>query len=209
MLLLLNIELMQMNLRTVIFSLLCLTIEPLFLPAVLADDQSENLVKTLGDDTVTLDTLFAELEKATSLAEAQRVERIIWAKWHWHKMPRLSQKLMLGTTYLQENNFKKALYIFNNIIKEAPAFSEAYNKRATTYFLMKKYDKSLMDIKATLALEPRHFGALSGMGLIFMQHGEFQRALVAFTAVLKIYPFSISAAANMKIIERELNLKAL
>ena len=78
-----------------------------------------------------------------------------------------------------------------------------------SYFLMKKYDKSLMDIKATLTLEPRHFGALSGMGLIFMTRGDFQRALVAFTAVLKIYPFSISAAANMKIIEHELNLKVL
>jgi tetratricopeptide (TPR) repeat protein len=200
---------MLMTLRTVIFSLLCLTIEPLLLSVVLADDQSENLVKTSRDDTVTLDTLFAELEKATSLAEAQRVERIIWAKWHWHQIPRLSQKLKLGTTYLQENNFKKALYIFNKIIKEAPAFSEAYNKRATTYFLMKKYDKSLMDIKVTLTLEPRHFGALSGMGLIFMNRGDFQRALMAFTAVLKIYPFSISAAANMKIIERELNLKVL
>ena len=198
-----------MTLRTLIISLLCLTIEPLFLSAVLADDQSENQVKTSGDDTVTLDTLFVELEKAPSLAEAQRVERIIWAKWHWHKIPRLSQKLRLGTTYLQENNFKKALYIFNTIIKEAPAFSEAYNKRATTYFLMKKYDKSLMDIKVTLTLEPRHFGALSGMGLIFMTRGEFQRALVAFTAVLKIYPFSTSAAANMKIIERELSLKVL
>lgn len=198
-----------MTLRTLILSLVCLTIEPLFLSAVLADDQSENPVKTSGDDTVTLDTLFVELEKAPSLAEAQRVERIIWAKWHWHKIPRLSQKLRLGTTYLQEKNFKKALYIFNNIIKEAPAFSEAYNKRATAYFLMKKYEKSLMDIKATLTLEPRHFGALSGMGLIFMNRGDFQRALVAFTAVLKIYPFSISAAANMKIIERELNLKVL
>ena len=198
-----------MTLRTLILSLVCLTIEPLFLSAVLADDQSANPVKTSGDNTVTLDTLFVELEKAPSLAEAQRVERIIWAKWHWHKIPRLSQKLRLGTTYLQEKNFKKALYIFNNIIKEAPAFSEAYNKRATAYFLMKKYEKSLMDIKATLTLEPRHFGALSGMGLIFMNRGDFQRALVAFTAVLKIYPFSISAAANMKIIERELNLKVL
>ena len=54
-----------------------------------------------------------------------------------------------------------------------------------------------MDIKATLTLEPRHFGALSGMGLIFMNRGDFQRALVAFTAVQKIYPFSISAAANI------------
>ena len=200
---------MLMTLRTVIFSLLCLTIEPLLLSVVLADDQSEKLVKTSSDDTVTLDTLFAELEKATSLAEAQRVERIIWAKWHWHKIPRLSQKLRVGTMYLQENNFKNALHIFNNIIKEAPAFSEAYNKRATTYFLMKKYEKSLMDIKVTLTLEPRHFGALSGMGLIFMNRGDFQRALMAFTAVLKIYPFSISAAANMKIIERELNLRVL
>ena len=198
-----------MIIRTVIFSLLCLTIEPLFLSAVLANGQSDNPVKVSGDDAVTFDTLFAELKKATSLAEAQRIERVIWAKWHWHKIPRLSQELRLGGVYLQENNFKKALYIFNKIIEEAPAFSEAYNKRATTYFLMKKYDKSLMDIKATLTLEPRHFGALSGMGLIFMNRGDFQRALVAFTTVLKIYPFSISAAANMKIIGRKLNLKVL
>ena len=198
-----------MIIKTVIFSLLFFTIEPLFLSAVLANGHSDNPVKVSGDDTVTLDTLFAELKKATSLAEAQRIERIIWAKWHWHKIPRLSQELRLGGMYLQENNFKKALYIFNEIIEEEPAFSEAYNKRATTYFLMKKYDKSLMDIKATLTLEPRHFGALSGMGLIFMNRGDFQRALVAFTTVLKIYPFSISAAANMKIIERKLNLKVL
>ena len=198
-----------MILRTVILSLFWLTIEPLFFSAVLANDQSDNAVKASGDDTVTLDTLFAELKKATSSAEAQRVERIIWAKWHWHKIPRLSHELRLGNMYLQENNFKKALYIFNKIIEEAPAFSEAYNKRATAYFLMKKYDKSLMDIKETLTLEPRHFGALSGMGLIFMNRGDFQRALIAFTTVLKIYPFSISAAAYMKIIERKLNLKVL
>ena len=80
---------------------------------------------------------------------------------------------------------------------------------ASDVYKRQKYDKSLMDIKVTLTLEPRHFGALSGMGLIFMNRGDFQRALVAFTAVLKIYPFSISAAANMKIIERELNLKVL
>ena len=200
---------MLMILRTVIFLLLWVFVVPLFLSAVLANDQSDNAVKALGDDTVTLDTLFAELKKATSLAEAQRVERIIWAKWHWHKIPRLSQELRLGSMYLQENKFKKALYIFNKIIEEAPAFSEAYNKRATTYFLMKKYDKSLMDIAETLTLEPRHFGALSGMGLIFMNRGDFQNALLAFTTVLKIYPFSIFAAANMKIIERKLNLEAL
>ena len=104
-----------MTLRTLILSLVCLTIEPLFLSTVLADDQSENLVKTSKDDTVTLDTLFAELEKATSLAEAQRVERIIWAKWHWHQIPRLSQKLKLGTTYLQENNLLM-LHNFLNLI---------------------------------------------------------------------------------------------
>ena len=66
-----------------------------------------------------------------------------------------------------------------------------------------------MDIKVTLTLEPRHFGALSGMGLIFMKFGDYQRALVAFTKVLKIYPLSSSARANMKVLERELNLKVL
>ena len=113
---------MLMNLRTVIFSLLCLTTEPLLLSVVLADDQSENLVKRSSDDTVTMDKLFAELEKATSLAEAQRVERIIWAKWHWHKIPRLSQKLRLGTTYLRENNFKRLSIFLIILLKKRRRF---------------------------------------------------------------------------------------
>tara|TARA_B100000214_G_C23959874_1_gene624701 strand:- start:1445 stop:2038 length:594 start_codon:yes stop_codon:yes gene_type:complete len=197
-----------MILRTVIFFLLCFTLEIFHVLFVLADDQTDSSISE-SSEIVTLDSLFAELEQAESLAEAEKVEQMIWKRWHKHKIPRISQELWLGTRYLQEKNFKKALYVFDRIIEKAPAFSEAFNKRATTYFLMKKYDKSLMDIKVTLTLEPRHFGALSGMGLIFMKFGDYQRALVAFTKVLKIYPLSSSARANMKVLERELNLKVL
>jgi len=197
-----------MILRVLIFFSLCFTLGIFHVSIVLADDQTDSSISG-SSDIVTLDSLFVELEHADSLAEAEQVEQMIWKRWHQHKIPRISQELWLGTRYLQENNFKKALYVFDKIIEKAPAFSEAFNKRATTYYLMKKYDKSLMDIKATLILEPRHFGALSGLGLIFMNLGDYQRALVAFTKVLKIYPFSSSGRANMKVIERELNLKVL
>tara|TARA_B100000575_G_scaffold233961_1_gene195511 strand:- start:565 stop:1158 length:594 start_codon:yes stop_codon:yes gene_type:complete len=197
-----------MILRTLIFFLLCFTLEIFHVSIVLADDQTDSSIRE-PSEIVTLDSLFSELEQAGSLAEAEQVEQMIWKRWHQHKIPSISQELWLGTRYLQENNFKKALFVFDRIIEKAPAFSEAFNKRATTYFLMKKYDKSLMDIKVTLTLEPRHFGALSGMGLIFMKLGDYQRAFVAFTKVLKIYPLSSSARANIKVIERELNLKVL
>ena len=197
-----------MILRILIFFLLCFTLEIFHASIVLAYEQTDSSIRE-PSEIVTLDSLFAELEQAGTLAEAEQVEQMIWKRWHQHKIPRISQELWLGTRYLQENNFKKALFVFDRIIEKAPAFSEAFNKRATTYFLMKKYDQSLMDIKVTLTLEPRHFGALSGMGLIFMKLGDYQRALVAFAKVLKIYPLSSSARAKMKVIERELNLKVL
>ena len=143
------------------------------------------------------------------MAEAQTVEQIIWSKWKKYKDPSLSEKLELGIRQMHNKNLKKALVTFTKIIEEAPDFSEALNKRATTYFLLQEYQASLLDIKATLTLEPRHFGAISGMGLIFMKSGEYRRSLLMFRKVLEIYPLSISAKVNIEFIGRKLNLKSL
>ena len=180
----------------------------LYKPLLLAAEETQNRKKE-ENSSQALDTLFFKLRNAKSLAEAQTVEQIIWSKWKKYKDPSLSEKLELGIRQMHNKNLKKALVTFTKIIEEAPDFSEALNKRATTYFLLQEYQASLLDIKATLTLEPRHFGAISGMGLIFMKSGEYRRSLLMFRKVLEIYPLSISAKANIEFIGRKLNLKSL
>ena len=180
----------------------------LYKPLLLAAEETQNRKKEENSSQV-LDTLFFKLRNAKSLAEAQTVEQIIWSKWKKYKDPSLSEKLELGIRQMHNKNLKKALVTFTKIIEEAPDFSEALNKRATTYFLLQEYQASLLDIKATLALEPRHFGAISGMGLIFIKSGEYRRSLLMFRKVLESYPLSISAKANIEFIGRKLNLKSL
>jgi tetratricopeptide (TPR) repeat protein len=180
----------------------------LYKPLLLAAEETQNRKKE-ENSSQALDTLFFKLRNAKSLAEAQTVEQIIWSKWKKYKDPSLSEKLELGIRQMHNKNLKKALVTFTKIIEEAPDFSEALNKRATTYFLLQEYQASLLDIKATLTLEPRHFGAISGMGLIFMKSGEYRRSLMAFRKVLEIYPLSISAKVNIELIGRKLNLKSL
>ena len=180
----------------------------LYKPLLLAAEETQNRKKE-ENSSQALDTLFFKLRNAKSLAEAQTVEQIIWSKWKKYKDPNLSEKLELGIRQMHNKNLKKALVTFTKIIEEAPDFSEALNKRATTYFLLQEYQASLLDIKATLTLEPRHFGAISGLGLIFMKSGEYRRSLLMFRKVLEIYPLSISAKVNIELIGRKLNLKSL
>ena len=180
----------------------------LYKPLLLAAEETQNRKKEESSSQA-LDTLFFKLRNAKSLAEAQTVEQIIWSKWKKYKDPSLSEKLELGIRQMHNKNLKKALVTFTKIIEEAPDFSEALNKRATTYFLLQEYQASLLDIKATLTLEPRHFGAISGLGLIFMKSGEYRSSLLMFRKVLEIYPLSISAKANIEFIGRKLNLKSL
>ena len=88
-------------------------------------------------------------------------------------------------------NYPLAVRFFNNLIEEDPNFAEAWNKRATVYFMMGDFDKSMQDIIKTLELEPRHFGALDGMGLIFIHQGQYQQAIDVYDKMLEIFPFSL------------------
>jgi tetratricopeptide (TPR) repeat protein len=98
-----------------------------------------------------------------------------------------------GIKLLNSNNLDEAMVVFNSLLDQAPDFSEAWNKRATIYFLMGDFEKSMQDIQSTLALEPRHFGAISGLGLIFNALERPENALKAFRRVQEIYPLSRSA----------------
>jgi len=92
----------------------------------------------------------------------------------------------------------------NQLIDSAPEFAEAWNKRATIHFLLGQDADSVADIRETVKLEPNHFGAISGLGLIFMRSQNFPAALEAFEKVLQISPASTSAKRSVERVRREL-----
>ena len=110
---------------------------------------------------------------------------------------------------MDRGEFGDAVSVFTRLIELRPDYAEGWNKRATAYFLMREMENSVADIERTLALEPRHFGALSGMGLIFLSREDFHGALDAFRQVLKIYPRSISAHIHVERIEKLLQGRAV
>ena len=96
--------------------------------------------------------------------------------------------MRMGTRSMDAGQFEQAIGIFSSLIQKAPDFAEAGNKRATIYFMIGDYSLSIEDVDRTLALEPRHFGALSGLGQIELLRGNGDAALNAFERALEVHP---------------------
>ena len=148
-----------------------------------------------------LDRLFLELKKNDTFVNADLLEKKIWAIWNKHPNNiRLTEKLELGTELMYSGDYNYALTVFNNIINTDPNWSEAWNKRATLLFFMKKFKKSLTDIDKVLLIEERHFGALSGQAQIYIQLKEYELAIDSLKKAREIHP---TIRGNNLIIELE------
>jgi len=136
-----------------------------------------------------LNDLFNKLKKIDNSKNAVLLEEKIWSIWNEHPTNnRLTERLEFGTELMQYGNYNYALKVFNNIIITDPKWSEAWNKRATLYFLMSEFTNSLDDIDKVLNLEPRHFGALSGQARIFIKLQKYENAIKSIENALKFYP---------------------
>ena len=136
-----------------------------------------------------LNNLFNQLEKVNNSKSALLLEEKIWSIWNRHPTNnRLTEKLEFGTELMQYGNYNYALRVFDNIIVTDPKWSEAWNKRATVYFLMNQFTNSLGDIDKVLNIEPRHFGALSGQARIFIKLQKYEKAIKSIERALKFYP---------------------
>ena len=136
-----------------------------------------------------LDELFDQLQKVHNYKTAKVLEEKIWSVWHEHPFDiKLTQRLELGIELMEYRRYDYALKVFSNIIANDPKWSEAWNKRATVFFLMNQYDKSLSDIEKVLNIESRHFGALSGQARIFIKLQKYERAIISLKKALKFYP---------------------
>jgi len=135
-----------------------------------------------------LDSLFGRLHETHDAREAEIIAGAIWKLWRRSGSPSADLLLVQGRKAINARAFPQALAIFDTVIELKPGFAEAWNERATTYFLMRRFDESLADIKKVLKLEPRHFGALAGRGMILQEMGKKRQALKAFRRALAIYP---------------------
>ena len=140
-----------------------------------------------------LDPLFADLQTALSVTAAQQIENQIWQYWLSFPNDQTIENTMTAAMLMMERGrFQSAERIFGRIIDHEPHFAEAWNKRATVRFLAGNYNGSAKDIAKVLQLEPRHFGALSGLGMIHMNNGDWQNALKTYELAFSIHPYLVN-----------------
>ena len=156
-----------------------------------------NILADSKDKDVELNQLFEQLKKSDDISIALEIEMKIWSIWSKHPtQEKLTQSLAKGSELMAEGELESAYKLFSTIIDSAPNWAEGWNKRATVLYLMGRYYDSLNDIDEVLKLESRHFGALSGQGLVQIKLGNYEKAIKSYQAVQKIYP-SIRAAKVM------------
>jgi tetratricopeptide (TPR) repeat protein len=141
-----------------------------------------------GDKTQNLDRLFAALKAAPDDESAKYVENRIWAIWLASSSDTANLLMGRAKTAADNKDFDLAIRLLNAIIDIRPDFTEAWNRRATVYYTKKDFGRALADIHEVLAREPRHFGALSGLGIILQELGDEKHALDAFRRALAIHP---------------------
>ena len=165
----------------VIFKIFIVSISLLFASKIALADQNDPR----------LNNLFKKLNETENQDEIRDLISDIWNIWYEVDDPKVIEYFEKGIQAMNLRNYPLAIRFFNNLIEEDPNFAEGWNKRATVHFMMGNFDQSMQDIIKTLELEPRHFGALDGMGLIFIHQGQFQQAIDVYDKMLEIFPFSV------------------
>ena len=151
-----------------------------------------------------LDMLFERLRVTPSEVEARTAEQQIWQIWSESEDPLVNRLIRDGVQAMAAEQLAVALDYFNRTVELAPDFAEGWNKRATVYYLMDNYQASVLDIERTLELEPRHFGALSGLGMIYDAIDEPEAALRSFEAAVAVNPHLDGPRQRIEALRRQL-----
>jgi tetratricopeptide (TPR) repeat protein len=159
-------------------------------------------VAATAQDAAKLDDLFTRL-KAAEAGEASRIEREIWIEWSKSGSPAMDLLLQRGRDAMEMGDSLQAIEHFSAIIDHSPEFAEAWNARATAYYMAGEFGPSVADIAHVLTLNPRHFGALSGLAMILEESGKPERALEVYRAALAIHPHMQGAVEAVERLETE------
>ena len=144
---------------------------------------------TATSEDIVLDGLFSSLQQTQDAGDIQRLTSEIWSRWATHPTKdQLTRRLARGVRMMNQGDYIHAEGIFSDIIAADPEFAEAWNRRATLYYITGRYGQSRADIARTLELEPRHFGALAGLAMIELSAENFERALQAYEAAAAVNP---------------------
>jgi tetratricopeptide (TPR) repeat protein len=181
--------------RTLLTLLLILLIAVLSAPApgLRADQTDERL-----------NALFERLNATADSDEGEALTHDIWAIWRQIENAAADTLMKTALGSMRLRRYEDALDVLNQVVKIAPGYAEGWNTRATLLYLMGDYAASGADVKRTLALEPRHFGAWSGLGLIYLSVGNHQAALEAFQRSLELNPHLAGPRQNIEIIKKRL-----
>ena len=148
-----------------------------------------------------LDGLFKELKTGEMLSNLT-IEQKIWKIWSTHpKDENLTKLLQNGSDLVSKKKFFESIDIFTKVINFDPSWAEAWNKRATVFYLIGEFQKSQNDIDKVLELENRHFGALAGQGLVNIKLKNYEKAIESYKRALEIYPTMQSPEIMIKQIE--------
>ena len=154
-----------------------------------------------NDRDVRLNQLFNEL-KVNQAKVASIVEQKIWKIWSTHPTDeKLTTRLEEGSQFVRDQKFSKAIDIFTEVINLDQNWAEAWNKRATVFYLMGEFKKSQNDIDKVLRIEARHFGALAGQGLVNIQLKNYEKAILSYQKAKEINPSMQSPEIMIRQIE--------
>jgi tetratricopeptide (TPR) repeat protein len=149
--------------------------------------EAVGILARLGDQRA-VGPLAAALKNDADPFVRQGAEQALWQIWHRSGDDAVDALLQEGMEAMQRGVYQAAIDIFTRVIEVAPDFAEGYNKRATTYYLMQRYEESIADCERTIALNPHHFGALSGAGLCYLSQRNLAKALEFFERAVVVNP---------------------
>ncbi len=152
----------------------------------------------------TLDELFDKLGRETKSGAANATAKQIWGEWTESGSKSINLLMHRAVQAMQQNKQSLAEDLLDQVVVLAPGYVEGWNRRATLYYTMSDFRRSIADIEITLALEPRHFGALSGLAAILQQLDREEEALKTWYRVLEIYPANPQAQKAVILLEEKL-----
>lgn len=170
-------------LRSALAPLLAAALLTLSLPAIAQDTKADAKADAV------LDQLFAQLRIAPDPITAEQIDQAIWAVWTNPSDPTLHERMREVLLARGTGNIAEALRLLDKLVVDYPDYAEGWNQRATIHYMMGNFDLSIADCAKVLALEPRHFGALSGRALMYLQQGKRALALKDMAAALAVHPF--------------------
>ncbi|MCB1427783.1 MAG: tetratricopeptide repeat protein [Nitratireductor sp.] len=187
------------------FSLLLLCFLGAFQPVSVRAADDEDVAATR--EAATLDSLFGDLARQADARKAGRIAQQIVGKLNDSGSDTINLLMEWSARALREKNNPLAEDLLTQVVTLAPDYAEGWNRRATLYYVQGDLGRSIADIERVLQLEPRHFGALSGLGAILQRTGSDRKALETYFKVLEIYPANRPAQKAVQELEEELSGK--